>query len=89
MIIVMLFNVTLSVLDFLVTVNIPLLPEQVNLYLDEFFTYIATGGSIIANYMPTPYILTLFGISVSIDIALGVYHLVMWILNKIPAIDID
>lgn len=47
------------------------------------------GIYILNNVMDMPYFLTLVFISISIDIGIRLYNFIMWVLNKIPALDID
>lgn len=69
--------------------NIPLLPDEVLSYIDEFFDYLVVGAGILANYTPFTYLMTLLGIVISVDGAIAIYHFVMWVLRKIPALAID
>ena len=65
-------------------INIPALPESVREIMGTFTGYIATGISLVANYVDISYLLTLFGIVVAVDGAILLYKLIMWIIRKIP-----
>lgn len=69
--------------------EIPSLPDESIVYIADFVDLLNTGASILANYVPLSYLLTLFLLIVSIDVALGVYHFIMWILRKIPMLGIE
>lgn len=69
--------------------EVPNLPDGVEGYLEQFFNYLEVGAGIFANYVPFEYLMTLFGCIVAIDIAIYLYHFIMWILEKIPVLDID
>ena len=89
MIITALLNVIHFLLDKLLIFSIPKLPEQALDYIDTLFDYIVAGTGIVANYTPLSYLLTLFAIVISVDIALLLYKFVMWILRKIPMLGIE
>lgn len=84
MIIEALMTVIYNVMNTLLVFNIPKLPDGVMEYVDTAFDYMATGAGILANYTPLGYLLTLFGVLLAVDVAIVLYHLVMWILRKIP-----
>ena len=89
MIIETLLNVIHTVLDTLLFFEIPSLPATVGEYLNTFFEYLTLGASILANYTPFSYLMTLFVIIVGIETSVHVYELVLWILRKIPMIGIS
>lgn len=70
----------------LLTFKIPSIPDSAMEYIDTFFSYLEAGASILANYTPLPYLMTLFGIILVIDAAILVYKLVMWVIRKIPTL---
>lgn len=89
MILEMLLTLLKNLLNLLLVFKIPSLPDDALNYIETIFTYLESGASILANYTPLAYLLVLFGIIVAIDIAIGIYHFVMWILKKIPVISIS
>lgn len=90
MIIEALMNVIYSVISILTTpINIPDLPDEALNYINQLFDYLEVGASILANYTPFGYLMILFGLILAIDIAIKIYHLVMWILRKIPMISMS
>lgn len=89
MIIEMLLSFILRILNTLLVFEVPLLPQEVHNYLDSFFGYLESGASVLANYVPLGYLLTLFGIIVAIDGAILLYKFVLWILKKIPMLGIE
>lgn len=89
MIIEMLLNVLYTILNSLLILNIPQLPENVQGYLNTLFDYLVTGASILANYTPLSYLLVLFGVLLAVDTGIMLYHFVMWVLKKIPVLGIS
>lgn len=69
-------------------INIPSIPDDVFSYIETFISYIATGKAILATFAPIDYFLILFGIVIVIEAAILIYHFVMWILKKIPMVNI-
>lgn len=84
MIIEMLSNLIIRVMDLMMFFEIPKLPPEVLGYIETAFQYIEAGAGIVANYVPLPYFMTLFGLLLAVDAAIVIYHFVMWILRKIP-----
>lgn len=64
------------------------LPSNVaNLFL-SVIQYLIAGCKIIAAYTHFSYLVTLFGFVAIVDIALFGYKVIMWILRKIPFLNI-
>lgn len=84
MIIELLLTLLKNVLGLLLVFEVPQLPPEVTGYVDTFFGYLETGASILANYTPLGYLLTLFGVILAVDGAILIYKFVMWIIRKIP-----
>lgn len=70
-------------------INIPTLPDSVVSVLDGALSWIDTGIGIVHAYTNFNYLITLFGIVIGIDIAITLYHFIMWILKKIPMLGIE
>lgn len=84
MIIEMLLDVVYFIIDKLLILNIPDLPDSVHGYIDQAFEYIVAGAGIFANYAPLDYLMTLFMIVLVVDVGILYYHFIMWVLRKIP-----
>lgn len=89
MIIQLLLTLIYNIFNLLLVIEIPSLPDAVQTYINSLFDYLVAGASILANYTPLGYLLTLFGIIVAIDIGINVYKFIMWILKKIPMIGVS
>lgn len=89
MIIEMLLNAIYNIMSVLLILDIPQMPETVNGYIETAFEYIVAGGGLLANYVPLPYLIVLFGILLAVDAGILVYHFVMWILKKIPMLGLS
>lgn len=70
-------------------ISIPSLPDGVSAAMDTALEYIGLGLGILSNYTHLDYLLVLFGIIIAIDLGLAIYHLVMFILKKIPFLGIE
>lgn len=84
MIFEMLFNLFYDLYDTIMVFEMPSLPDEAMGYLEQFYDILSSGATIVANYTHYPYLMTLLGIVLGVDLALGIYHLVMWIIRKIP-----
>lgn len=65
-------------------INIPALPDGAIAAITNVTQYIVTGVAILGTYVDISYLWTLFMLVISIDIGIGVYRFVMYILRKIP-----
>lgn len=80
-----LFYAILKILSALMSViNLPIMPEGVRNILVTFTGYLATGISLLANYVDIEYLLSLFVIVMAVDGGILVYKFIMWIIRKIP-----
>lgn len=84
MIIELLLDAIYGIMSTLMVLDIPDLPQEVHNYIDTAFDYIVAGAGIVANYTPLDYLMILFGVLLAIDAGILIYHLVMWIIRKIP-----
>lgn len=84
MIIEMLLDLLYKVMSLLMILDIPDLPTEVTGYIQTAFDYIVAGAGVLANYVHLGYLMILFGVLLAIDAGILVYHLVMWIIRKIP-----
>ena len=89
MIVELLLQLIYNILNLLLIFNIPSLPTQAEEYITMFFGYLETGASILSNYTPLPYLMTLFGVILAIDVGIQLYHFIMWILRKIPMLSVS
>ena len=90
MIIKMILDVIYNVFKLLTTpINIPEMPDEVLTYIDMAFDTISAGAGILANYTPLTYLLVLFGIILVMDVAIALYHFVMWVIKKIPFLGME
>lgn len=69
-------------------INIPDLPTEVNGYVSTLLEYIGTGLGILSNYTHLSYLLILFGCIIAIDLGLWLYKLVLFLIKKIPMLNI-
>lgn len=90
MIIETLMNILYKVFSALTSfINIPSLPVEISGYMDTALGYIGTGVQILATFTHLQYLLVLFGIILAVDVGIGIYHFVMWILKKIPMLGVS
>lgn len=73
---------------FLLPVQIEGFPDQVKSVLLDVILLLIRGCEVLAVYTHFSYILVLLGIVVSVSAAINVYRVVMWILKKIPFLNI-
>ncbi len=89
MIVNLLMNVVYSVFAALTSVlKVPSMPQEVIDVVGTVFDYMSDGMSIVGNFVHLPYLLTLFSLVVMFDTFLYVYHFVLWLLKKIPLLNI-
>lgn len=64
------------------------LPQKFAEIMALITTYFLRAASIIAAYIDTPYILALLGFVISFNAVLAAFDFIMWVLRKIPFINI-
>ena len=76
-------------------INFLLLPMEIEDLPETFYTVLGTlvaklvrGATIVGTYIHGTYIVALLGFVVAFDAAIVAYHLVMWIIRKIPFLNI-
>lgn len=89
MLICLLLDAIIEIFKIIPDLNVPSLGEEFNVIIDTYFSYIESGLAIAGAYFPLYYFSILFEILIGIDIVVALYHFILWVLNKIPWIDID
>lgn len=69
--------------------NVPPLPSETLNYLDTAATLFQDGINLLNVFMPMNYMLVCLGIIIGIDVAVLIYKLLMWIVRKIPMLNIS
>ena len=87
MIIKLLLNLIIKIIS-LVPFNIPNFPASVSTYLDTFKGYLQDGIGFIKFFLPWDYVILLLKIILSIVLALEIYKFVMWVVRKIPMLNV-
>ena len=89
MIIEALINIVYGVFSVLTAVlKVPSMPVKVVEIVAIVLDYVSTGIAIVANYCDIAYLLVLFGVIFAVDSAVMLYHVIMWVLKKIPLLNI-
>lgn len=84
-----LFQLVLALLRALTAVlGIPSFPEAVIEVYYDVIEYLVTGIAILANYFDVLFLFSLWGLIAIVDLAIVVYHFVMWVLKKLPLLGI-
>lgn len=65
-------------------INIPGLPDQAFQAVSNVTKYMLTGFAIVGAYVDINYLWTLFKLILAVDIGIGLYKFVMFIIRKIP-----
>lgn len=70
-------------------IDLPEMPNQIRTYINQLVSYMNTGYKILNVYLPMDYIMLLFGIIIAVDIGINLYKFVMWVIKKIPMLNIS
>lgn len=89
MIVMSLLEMIMWIMDTLIIFELPAFPEEIYSYLETAKGYLVAGGGIFANYAPMEFVGTLFGLIVLVDACILGYHLVMWIIKKVPFLGME
>lgn len=79
-------KIILWVLDL---VDLPDIPQNIIDIFEEIKIYLIDGADLVACFVNMDIFLAVFWASILLEIAVDTYLLIMWILNKIPFIDVD
>ena len=63
-------------------------PIQVSGVILQIIQYIATGAGVMKTFTDWSYISSLFAFIISLEVFTSAYHVVMWVLKKVPFINI-
>lgn len=89
MIVELLLTMLFGIFKLLTTpINIPSLPESIHDIFTLILDYITNGINIANVFFPMEYFGVLFGIILAIDAGVAIYHFVMWVIKKIPMLNI-
>lgn len=89
MIIEMLLSLVTNLLDLLLVFELPSFPDDVMQYISRAFDYIVGGVGLLANYTPITYLISLLGLVIVLDACMYIYKTVLWLLKKIPNLNIS
>lgn len=81
----LIYNLVTTVLS---VINLPDIPEAGKGYITQFQEIISDGINLLGTYIDFSYIKVLLTIFITIILAEELYHLVMWIIKKIPLLNI-
>ena len=70
-------------------VTLPMFPPQVAEVMAYILTWVAAGMGILDFFCPIDAIFPALIFFLVLSTSEGLYHMIMWVLNKIPIIDID
>lgn len=87
MIIKLLFNLITGII-LLIPFNIPQMPSGVSNLLTTYFGYLNSGVTLIGNFVHMDYLRTLVMAALGIEAAIDIYKFVMWVLRKIPMLNV-
>lgn len=69
-------------------IHIPELPEAVYDSVDIILSFVSQSLGILSVYVDLPYLLLLLSLVLALDVALFAYYVLMWVLRKIPLLNI-
>lgn len=69
-------------------VNLPTFPDEFMGYVDTAVEYLQTGLTILGNYVDLNYVKLLVEMFIALWLAFELYKFIMWILRKIPILNI-
>lgn len=68
--------------------SLPSLPSNVSSMLNTFLGYLNDGIGLLSNFVHIGYLKTLFLIFIGIESALLIYKFAMWVIKKIPMLNV-
>lgn len=70
------------------SVNLPAFPDEFMGYVDTAVEYLQIGLTILGNYVDLNYVKLLVEMFIALWLSFELYKFVMWILRKIPILNI-
>lgn len=70
------------------SINLPTFPDSFMSYVDIALDYLESGMHLLGNYVDLSYMVLLLEIFISLWLAFELYKFVMWVLRKIPILNI-
>lgn len=90
MVIKALFSLIYNIFNFISSpIQIPQFSPQVSQTLDSATQYIESGLSYVAYWTHWQFIIALFVLALAVGTFIRHYGLIVWILRKIPFLDVD
>ena len=90
MIIELLINLIYVVFSALtLVIKVPGMPVKVIEIMATVVDYITSGIAVVSNFIDMSYVLILFSLVAIVDVAVMLYHVIMWVLRKIPILGIE
>ncbi len=80
--------VSLILSPLIALIDFPVVPDGLNEYIDKFLGYLRGGMAFISYFLPMTLVRTLITFVIACEIFIFSYHIVMWILRKIPMLGI-
>lgn len=89
MIIKLLLDVLYGVFAILTApISIPGMPEEVTEFIAVALDYITSGVCIVSQFFDLNYLFMLFSLIIIVDAGILIYKLVMWVIKKIPMLNV-
>lgn len=60
------------------------LPDEALDVLADIYTALEQGAAVLAAYTHFDYLCALLSVVISLNVVLGTYHFIMWVLRKVP-----
>lgn len=90
MLIILLLNSIYTLFALLLSpVSIPSMPEDAITLAGNIGEYISMGTGILSVYTDLGYLISLFSLVLIVDGIIMIYRLVMWVIRKIPLINVS
>lgn len=80
--------VSLILSPLIALIDFPVVPDGLSEYLDKFIGYLRGGMAFISYFLPMTLVRALITFVIACEVFIFGYHVVMWILKKIPMLGI-
>ena len=70
-------------------IQIPFFPDTVKIFIATALDYMTSGVGILSQFFDMEYLLLLMSLVMLVDVALLIYKVVMYIIRKIPFLNIE
>lgn len=81
--------VSLILSPLIALIDFPVVPDGLAAYIDKFIGYLKSAMGFVYYFLPMELVKSLISFVIAVELFMFGYHIIMWILRKIPMLGIE